>query len=91
MRSQQKGERMGGALTYIYTDDGELSFAGASTTAAKTPVRISFPTSSRIVWTSTRDNMDMDLGATGPTTRTNIRRVPSCTPPTSEGEKYPCA
>ncbi|GAG04142.1 unnamed protein product, partial [marine sediment metagenome] len=55
-----EGNRIGGALTYIFTDDG------------KTSVRINdhgqdacsyfFPDQQRIVWTSTRDNMDMPLG-----------------------------
>ena len=54
------GDRIGGALTYIFTDDG------------KSAVRINdrgqdacsyfFPDQQRIVWTSTRDNMDMPLG-----------------------------
>jgi TolB protein len=55
-----EGTRVGGALTYIFTDDG------------KTSVRINdhgqdacsyfFPDQKRIVWTSTRDHMDMPLG-----------------------------
>jgi len=57
---QPPGKSIGGALTYIFTDDG------------KTSVRINdrgqdacsyfFPDQQRIVFTSTRDNMDMPMG-----------------------------
>ncbi len=55
-----EGGRVGGALTYIFTDTGEdivrINDRGQDACS------YFFPDMKRIVWTSTRDNMDMPLG-----------------------------
>ncbi len=55
-----EGARVGGALTYIFTDTGEdivrINDRGQDACSYY------FPDMKRIIWTSTRDNMDMPLG-----------------------------
>jgi len=57
---QPENGRVGGALTYIFTDTGEeivrINDHGQDACS------YFFPDMQRIVWTSTRDNMDMPLG-----------------------------
>ena len=57
---QPEGGRVGGALTYIFTDEGEeirrINDRGQDACSYY------FPDMKRIVWTSTKDNMDMPLG-----------------------------
>jgi len=57
---QPEGSRIGGALTYIYTDDGKLS--RRINDRGQDACSWFFPDQERILWTSTRDNMDMPLG-----------------------------
>ena len=54
------GDRIGGALTYIFTDDGKTS--RRINDRGQDACSYFFPDQKRIVWTSTRDNMDMPLG-----------------------------
>lgn len=54
------GESIGGALTYIFTDDGKESVR--INDRGQDACAFFFPDQQRIVWTSTRDNMDMPLG-----------------------------
>ena len=54
------GESIGGALTYIFTDDGKESVR--INDRGQDACSYFFPDQQRIVWTSTRDNMDMPLG-----------------------------
>ena len=55
-----KGGRIGGALTYIFTDDGKLS--RRINDHGQDACSYFFPDQKRILWTSTRDRMDMPLG-----------------------------
>jgi len=55
-----EGERVGGALTYIFTDDGKVS--KRSNDRGQDACSYFFPDQQRIVWTSTRDNTGMPLG-----------------------------
>jgi dipeptidyl aminopeptidase/acylaminoacyl peptidase len=55
-----EGERVGGALTYIFTDDGKVS--KRINDRGQDACSYFFPDQKRIVWTSTRDNMEMPLG-----------------------------
>jgi len=57
---QPEGGRVGGALTYIFTDDGE--FSQRINDRGQDACSYFFPDQERIVWTSTKDNMDMPLG-----------------------------
>ncbi len=52
--------RIGGALTYIFTDDGKLS--RRINDRGQDACSYFFPDGERVIWTSTRDNMDMPLG-----------------------------
>lgn len=54
------GSSIGGALTYIFTDDGKT--ARRINDHGQDACSYFFPDQKRIVWTSTRDNMDMPLG-----------------------------
>ncbi len=54
------GESIGGALTYIFTDDGKLS--RRINDRGQDACSYFFPDQKRIVWTSTKDRMDMPLG-----------------------------
>jgi hypothetical protein len=59
--AQDPGEgRAGGALTYIFTDDGKEIWRVND--HGQDACSWFFPDGKRIVWTSTRDNMDMPLG-----------------------------
>jgi len=55
-----EGSRIGGALTYIFTDDGKL--ARRINDRGQDACSYFFPDQKRIVWTSTKDNMEMPLG-----------------------------
>ncbi len=55
-----EGENVGGALTYIFSDDGE--FQRRINDHGQDACSYFFPDQQRIVWTSTRDNMEMPLG-----------------------------
>jgi len=55
-----EGGRVGGALTYIYTDDGKLS--RRINDHGQDACSYFFPDQKRIVWTSTKDHMDLPLG-----------------------------
>ncbi|MFQ5634448.1 MAG: TolB family protein [Gammaproteobacteria bacterium] len=55
-----EGGRIGGALTYIFTDDGKV--ARRINDHGQDACSYFFPDQQRIVWTSTRDRMDMPLG-----------------------------
>jgi len=57
---QPKGSRVGGALTYIFTDDGKL--VRRINDRGQDACSFFFPDQKRIVWTSTRDRMNMSLG-----------------------------
>ena len=52
--------RIGGALTYIFTDDGKLT--RRINDRGQDACSYFFPDGKRVVWTSTRDRMDMPLG-----------------------------
>jgi len=52
--------RIGGALTYIFTDDGKLT--RRINDRGQDACSYFFPDQKRVIWTSTRDNMDMPLG-----------------------------
>lgn len=54
---------IGGALTYIFTDDGK--FSRRINDHGQDACSYFFPDQKRIVWTSTRDNMDLPLGDWG--------------------------
>lgn len=58
----QKGEGTGGggSLTYIFADDG--SFSRRISDRGQDACSYFFPGMQHVVWTSTRDNMDMPLG-----------------------------
>ncbi|UCG72906.1 MAG: PD40 domain-containing protein [Chromatiales bacterium] len=59
--AQQAGDsRIGGALTYIFTDDGKLT--RRINDRGQDACSYFFPDQQRVIWTSTRDNMDMPLG-----------------------------
>ncbi len=59
--AQSSGEgRIGGALTYIFTDDGKLS--RRINDRGQDACSYFFPDQKRVIWTSTRDNMQMPLG-----------------------------
>ncbi|HHQ15056.1 MAG TPA: hypothetical protein ENK16_08490, partial [Chromatiales bacterium] len=53
-------KRIGGALTYIFTDDGKLS--RRINDRGQDACSYFLPDQKRVIWTSTRDNMDMPLG-----------------------------
>jgi len=53
-------ERIGGALTYIFTDDGKL--VRRINHRGQDACSYFFQDQERVIWTSTRDNMDMPLG-----------------------------
>lgn len=55
-----EGGRIGGALTYIFTEDGEKVWRVND--RGQDACSYFFPDQERIVWTSTKDNMDMPLG-----------------------------
>ena len=57
------GKRIGGALTYIFTDDGKVS--RRINDHGQDACSYFFPDQKRIVWTSTKDRMDMPLGDWG--------------------------
>jgi len=59
--AQSSGDgRIGGALTYIFTEDGKLS--RRINDRGQDACSYFFPDQQRVIWTSTRDNMDMPLG-----------------------------
>ena len=58
--AQSQEGSVGGALTYIYTDDGEL--IRRINDRGQDACSYFFPDQEQIVWTSTKDNMDMPLG-----------------------------
>jgi len=58
--AQSPNDGIGGALTYIFTDDGE--FIQRINDRGQDACSYFFPDQKRIVWTSTRDHMDMPLG-----------------------------
>lgn len=53
-------ERIGGALTYIFTDDGKLT--RRVNDHGQDACSYFFQDQERVIWTSTRDNMGMPLG-----------------------------
>ena len=53
-------KRIGGALTYIFTDDGKLS--RRINDRGQDACSYFLQDQKRVIWTSTRDNMDMPLG-----------------------------
>jgi Tol biopolymer transport system component len=53
-------ERIGGALTYIFTDDGKL--VRRINDRGQDACSYFFQDQKRVIWTSTRDNMEMPLG-----------------------------
>lgn len=55
-----RGERDTGALTYIFTDDGEKVWRVND--RGQDACSYFFPDGKRIVWTSTRDHMDLPVG-----------------------------
>jgi len=55
-----EGGRVGGALTYIFTDDGKEVWRVND--RGQDACSYFFPDQKRIVWTSTKDRMDMPLG-----------------------------
>jgi dipeptidyl aminopeptidase/acylaminoacyl peptidase len=58
-----EGSRIGGALTYIFTDDGKL--IRRINDRGQDACSYFFPDQKLIVWTSTKDHMDMPLGDWG--------------------------
>jgi hypothetical protein len=59
--AQKNGdERIGGALTYLFTDDGKLT--RRINDRGQDACSYFFQDQKRIIWTSTKDNMDMPLG-----------------------------
>jgi len=57
---QPENGRVGGALTYLFTDDGK--FSRRINDHGQDACSYFFPDQQRIVWTSTKDHMDMPLG-----------------------------
>jgi dipeptidyl aminopeptidase/acylaminoacyl peptidase len=55
-----EGDDIGGALTYIFSDDGKVS--RRINDHGQDACSYFFPDQQRIVWTSTRDHMDLPLG-----------------------------
>jgi hypothetical protein len=53
-------ERIGGALTYIFTEDGKM--LRRINDRGQDACSYFFPDQKRVIWTSTRDNMDMPPG-----------------------------
>ncbi len=53
-------DRSAGALTYIFTDDGKL--VRRINDRGRDACSYFFPDQQRVIWTSTRDNLDMPLG-----------------------------
>jgi Tol biopolymer transport system component len=60
---QPEDGSIGGSLTYIFTDDGQLQ--RRINDHGQDACSYFFPDQKRIVWTSTRDHMDMPLGDWG--------------------------
>lgn len=58
--AQTAGDKKGGPLTYIFTDDGKLS--RRINDRGQDACSYFMPDGKRVIWTSTRDNMDMPLG-----------------------------
>jgi Tol biopolymer transport system component len=59
--AQQSGDaRIGSALTYIFTEDGK-TFRRIND-RGQDACSFFFPDGKRVIWTSTRDNMDLPLG-----------------------------
>lgn len=59
--AQQTGDRrIGGALTYIFTEDGKT--LRRINDRGQDACSFFFPDQQRVIWTSTRDHMDMPLG-----------------------------
>jgi Tol biopolymer transport system component len=59
--AQQSGDkRFGSALTYIFTEDGKT--IRRINDRGQDACSFFFPDGKRVIWTSTRDNMDMPLG-----------------------------
>jgi len=59
--AQQSGDaRIGSALTYIFTEDGKT--IRRINDRGQDACSFFFPDGKRVIWTSTRDNMDMPLG-----------------------------
>jgi hypothetical protein len=59
--AQSNGDkRIGGALTYIFTDDGKLT--RRINDRGQDACSYFFQDQKRVIWTSTKDNMDMPLG-----------------------------
>ena len=59
--AQSSGDRrIGGALTYIFTDDGKL--IRRINDRGQDACSYFFQDQKRVIWTSTRDNMEMPLG-----------------------------
>lgn len=59
--AQQSGDkRVGSALTYIFTEDGKT--LRRINDRGQDACSFFFPDQKRVIWTSTRDNMDMPLG-----------------------------
>jgi len=59
--AQQSGDkRIGSALTYIFTEDGKT--LRRINDRGQDACSFFFPDQKRVIWTSTRDNMDMPLG-----------------------------
>ncbi len=54
------GSRIGGALTYIFTDDGKLT--RRINDRGQDACSYFFQDQKRVIWTSTRDNMEMPIG-----------------------------
>jgi len=57
---QPSGERLTGSLTYIYSDDGKTSWR--INDRGQDACSWVFPDQKRVLWTSTRDNMDTPIG-----------------------------
>ena len=57
---QHSDERLTGSLTYIYTDDGKEGWR--ITDRGQDACSWVFPDQKRVLWTSTRDNMELPLG-----------------------------
>jgi len=58
--TQPEGRASGGALTWIFTDDGEKKWRVGD--RGQDACSYFFPDMERVVFTSTRDNMDMPVG-----------------------------
>ncbi|MBT8442029.1 MAG: PD40 domain-containing protein [Gammaproteobacteria bacterium] len=60
--AQSSGDgRIGGALTYIFSEDGKVN--RRINDRGQDACSYFFPDQERVIWTSTRDNMDMPLGS----------------------------